>query len=36
VPNGVDCDRFAPGRRAALPPTATVAYPGAQVIMSQA
>ena len=35
MPNGVDCARFAPGRRGALPPTATVAYPGAQVVMQQ-
>ena len=31
VPNGVDCGRFAPGRRSDLPPTATVAYPDSQV-----
>ena len=36
VPNGVDCGRFAPGRRAALQPTATVAYPGGQVVSSPA
>ena len=32
VPNGIDCGRFAPGSRADLPPTATVVYPGPQVL----